>query len=87
MGAKVHLHVYIFFPLFVLFQYKYLDIDLNATQQDLLVNHSKLYLITPSSWSILLPPSPPGRPQVYSPSAWFSFLRAIVINTHNDSWI
>ena len=30
MGTKLHLHVYIFFPPFVLLQYKYLDIVLNA---------------------------------------------------------
>ena len=38
MGAKIHLHLYIFFPPFPLSQYKYLDIVLNATQQDLTVN-------------------------------------------------
>ena len=51
MGAKVHLHVYIFFPPFVLLQYKYLDIVLNATQQDLIVNPfqvvSDVYRISP----------------------------------------
>ena len=38
MGTKLHLHVYVFFPPFVLLRYKYLDIVLNATQQDLIVN-------------------------------------------------
>ena len=38
MGTKLLLHVYIFFPPFVLLQYKYLDIVLDATQQDLHVN-------------------------------------------------
>ena len=38
MGNKFHLHVYIFFPTLCLLQYKYLDIALNTTQQDLLVN-------------------------------------------------
>ena len=39
MGAKLHLNVYIFFsPPFVLLQHEYLDILLNAIQQDLLVN-------------------------------------------------
>ena len=38
MGAKIHLCVYIFFPPFVLLQYKYLDVVLKATQQDLTVN-------------------------------------------------
>ena len=37
-GIKLSLHVYIFPPPFVLLQYEYLDIVLNATQQDLLVN-------------------------------------------------
>ena len=37
MGIKLLLHVYIFFPPhFVLLQYEYLDLVLNATQQDLL---------------------------------------------------
>ena len=36
MGTKLHLHVYIFFPPFVLLQCKYLDIVLDATQQDYL---------------------------------------------------
>ena len=38
MGTKLHLHVYIFFPPFVLLRYKYLDIFLNAAQQDLIIN-------------------------------------------------
>ena len=39
MGIKLFLHVYVFFPPpFVLLQYEYLDIVLNATQQDLFVN-------------------------------------------------
>ena len=41
-GVRLSLHVYItitfFPPPFVLLQYEYLDIVLNATQQDLLVN-------------------------------------------------
>ena len=39
-GIKLSLHVYITFfpPPFVLLQHEYLDIVLNATQQDLLVN-------------------------------------------------
>ena len=38
MGTKLLSHVYIFSPPFVLLQYKYLDIVLDATQQDFLVN-------------------------------------------------
>ena len=37
-GIKLSLHVDFFSPPFVLLQYEYLDIVLNATQQDLLVN-------------------------------------------------
>ena len=40
MEIKLSLHVYIFPPPFVLLRYEYLDIVLNATQQDLLVNLS-----------------------------------------------
>jgi len=38
MGTKLHIPVYIIFPPIVLLQCKYLDIVLNATQQDLVVN-------------------------------------------------
>ena len=38
MGNKLHIHIYILFPPIVVLRYKYLDIVLNATQQDLLVN-------------------------------------------------
>ena len=38
MGTKIHLRVYIFFPPFILLHYKYLDIVLNAIQQDPIVN-------------------------------------------------
>ena len=38
MGNELHLHVFIFFPPFVLLGCKYLDIVLNATQQGLIVN-------------------------------------------------
>ena len=69
MGAKLHLNVYIFFsPLFVLFQYKYLDILLNATQQGLIVNPFQVVSNNPK---LLIPPTPslsPRQPQVYSPS-------------------
>ena len=37
MGTKLHIHVYILSPL-VVFRCKYLDVVLNATQQDLTVN-------------------------------------------------
>ena len=38
MGTKLHMHVYILFPPIVVLWYKYLDIVLNASQQDLIVN-------------------------------------------------
>ena len=40
MSIKLLLHLYIFSPPFVLLQYEYLDIVVNATQQDLLVNRT-----------------------------------------------
>ena len=63
MGTKLNLHVYIFFPPIVLLQYKYLDIVLNATQQDLIVNP---FQVASNNPKLPLPPSPPGHPQVYS---------------------
>ena len=38
MGTKLHIHLYIIFSPFVVLRCKYLDIVLNATQQDLIVN-------------------------------------------------
>ena len=46
MRTKFLLHVYIFPPPFVLLQYKYQDIVLNATQQDLLVNPFQVLVIS-----------------------------------------
>ena len=54
MGAKLHLHVY-FFPPFVLFQCKYLDIVLNATQHDLIVNPFQVVSNNPK---LPIPPTP-----------------------------
>ena len=59
MGAKIHLHVYIFFPTFVLLQYKYLDIVLNATQQDLIVNPFQVVSNNPK---LPIPPTPSLSP-------------------------
>ena len=61
MGAKLHLHVYIFFPPFVLLQYKYLDIVLNATQQDLIVNSLQVVSDNPK---LPIPPTPSLSPRV-----------------------
>ena len=38
MGTKLHINMYIIFPPIVVLRCKYLDIVLNATQQDLIVN-------------------------------------------------
>ena len=38
MGTKLHLHVYVCFPPFVLLRGKYLDTVFNATRQDLMVH-------------------------------------------------
>ena len=60
MRTKLHIHVYIILPPIVVLQCKYLDIFLNATQQDLTVIHCKsnsLHLLTSGSQSLPLPPS------------------------------
>ena len=38
MGTKLHIHVYMLFPPIIVLLCKYLDIVLNATQQDLIVD-------------------------------------------------
>ena len=55
MGTKIHLRVYIFFPPFILLHYKYLDIVLNATQQDLIVNRFQVVSDNPK---LPIPPTP-----------------------------
>ena len=61
MGAKIHLHVYFFFfPPFVLLQYKYLDIVLNATQRDVIVNPFQVVSNNPK---LLIPPTPSLSPR------------------------
>ena len=60
MGTKLLLHVYIFPPPFVLLQYKYQDIVLNATQQDLLVN---AFQIVSNNPKLPIPPTPSLSPQ------------------------
>ena len=62
MGAKIHLHEYVFFsPLFVLLQYKYLDIVLNATQRDLIVSPFQVLSHIPK---LPIPPTPSLSPWV-----------------------
>ena len=57
MGTKFYLHVY-FFPPFVLLQYKYLDIVLNATQQDLIVDPFQEQYFASVNPMILICPTP-----------------------------
>ena len=57
MGTKFYLHVY-FFPPFVLLQYKYLDIVLNATQQDLIVDPFQEQYVASVNPMILIRPTP-----------------------------
>ena len=61
MGAKLHLHVYIFFPTFVLLQGKYLDIVLSAAQQDLVVNPFQVVSDNPK---LPIPPTPSLSPRM-----------------------
>ena len=61
MGTKLLLHVYIFFPSFVLLQYKYLDIARDATQQDLHVNPFQVVSDNPK---LPIPPTPSLSPWV-----------------------
>ena len=68
MGAKIHLHVYIFFPPFVLLQYKYLDIVLNATQQDLIVNPFQIVSDNPK---LPIPPIPSLPPRLGAATSLF----------------
>lgn len=61
MGIKLLLHVHIFFsPPFVLLQYRYLDIVLNATQQDLFVDPFQIVSDNPK---LPIPPTPSLSPQ------------------------
>ena len=60
MGTKFLLHVYIFSPPFVLLQYKYVDIVLNATQKDLLINPFQVVSNNPK---LLIPPTSSLSPQ------------------------
>ena len=69
MVTQLHIHVYIIFSPIVVLRCKYLDIDLSATQQDLMLIHFKgnsLYLLTPSSPTT--PLLPPWQPHVCFPS-------------------
>ena len=60
MGTKLLLHVYIFFPPFVLLQYKFLDIVLDATQQDLIVNP---FPVASDNPELPIPPTPSPSPR------------------------
>ena len=48
MGTQLHIYVYTLFPPVVVLQCKYLDMVLNATQQDLIVNPGSFYTIQTS---------------------------------------
>ena len=76
MGTKLHMHVYIFFPPIVVLWCKYLNIRSlpNAIQQDLIVNPFQEQYFASVNHMFLIPPSPPGQPQVCSPNPGFSFL-------------
>ena len=71
MGTKLLFHVYIFSPPFVLLQYKYLDIVLDATQQDLLVNPFQVVSNNPK---LPIPPTP----SLFSQAATSLFSKSMI---------
>ena len=61
MGTKLRIHVYIIFPPIVVLRYKYLDIVLSATQQDLIVNPFQEQQFASVNPKLPIPPAP-GSP-------------------------
>ena len=56
MGTQLHTHVYILFPPIVVLRDKYLDIVLNATQHDLIVNLFFFFcFLGPYLWHMKVP--------------------------------
>ena len=62
MGTKLHKHVYIIFPPIVVLQCKYLDIVLNATQQDRIVNPFQEQQFASVNSKLPIPPTPSLSP-------------------------
>ena len=62
MGTNLHIHAYILFPPIVVLWCKYLDIVLNATQQDLIVNPFQEQQFTSVNPTLLIPPTPSLSP-------------------------
>ena len=62
MGTKLHIHVYIFFPPIVVLRCTHLDIVLNATQPDLIVNPFQEQYFASVNPKILIHPTPPPTP-------------------------
>ena len=77
MGTKLHIHVYTLFPSILVLPCKYLDIVLNATQQDLTVNLFQEQLFASLNPKLPIPPTPSLSPQAatslfYKPMIFFS---------------
>ena len=62
MGTKLHIHVYVPFPLIVVLQYKYLDIVLNATQLNLIINPFQQQWFASDNPKLPIPPTPSLSP-------------------------
>ena len=74
--TQSHIHIYILFLTFSSIRLHHKWLDIVPSRISLLI-HSKgnsLYLFTPDSQFIPLPPLPPWQPQLCSPCPWVSFL-------------
>ena len=63
MGTQLHTHVYTLFSPIVILQCKYLDIVLNATQQDLIVNPSQKQQFASINPKLPIHPTPSLSPR------------------------
>ena len=62
MGTKLHIHVYILFPPIVVLRCKYLDIVLNATQQNVIINPFQQQEFASVNPRLPIPPTPSLSP-------------------------
>ena len=58
MGTQLHIYVYIIFSPIVMLRYKYLDIVLSATQQDLIASPFQKQQFASINPKLPIPPTP-----------------------------